>query len=706
MDDAQTSSAVVTDASKEPGSSRQEQSIIIQENEPMESAHTGTTVSNCDATMSCSQQKDKKDSLPTQEEQELSMPCIDEATADTPALVMDNDEEVQPISNVEHQVLSNQAISQFTEQPEPIQEPQISADPSIQMTGGRQESHMDDAVNSDSTSYHLLNSLKISAQLYSQKKKARRLIPTQRKVERIMNPMNSSNSFNQNGSLSTRSVKTEQQHHMSYHNEYLPTNRRNLEQDLLIKSSETNNYEQRANSRTIRTSTPSIGQNSIISSTSLCQTSKIPQQKQTERQLLYQQDSQRQPQRLKRRINISIKPKSNRQTPYPQVTNKTLSPILSKVLNSVRRTLSSTRNQYLQNEQQFQENHGDRELVNKNHLRQIDNTSQTDEVMEEKTSSGNPGANSDSDAATDNEVNSHHEMPSDEACIERTNNFYGPGIPSGSSSAVRSIASQNSPNNQRHFKLVLEQQMLDNFAALFTQMESTLRYTTDMYNTLRGSILDAAKAFKKLLLAVKEFNSMQNSATNSSSSRNQREDVSQCPEERHNNISAPSTSSNTKRHSKEVANNAPKKKRKLWRFVLPPEYDPHDTRWTLKYRNNLLGLVEITPQSGVYVSYGDLKYCQHVSIDCKSLARRLLEAIFNRNALSVCLSMSELAQASDNVRSNTRPKLDVHAVTVLLNFVIEHGLQHGWNTDLQPILNTLHSKIKELRFKYGVMVEC
>ncbi|CAG9568013.1 unnamed protein product [Danaus chrysippus] len=316
MDDAQTSSAVVTDASEEPGSSRQEQSIIIQENEPMESAHTGTTVSNCDATMSSSQQKDKKDSLPTQEEKELSMPCIHEVTADKPALVMDNDEEVQPISNVEHQVLSNQAISQFTEQPEPIQEPQISADASTQMTGSRLESHMD---------YDLLNSLNISAQLYSQMNKARRLIPTQRMVERIMSPMNSSNSFNQNGSLSTRSVPTEQQHHMSYHNEYLPTNGR----DSLIKSSETNNYEQRANSRTIRMSTSSIGQNSIISSTSLYQTSEIPQQRQTERQLPSQQDSQRQPQRLKRRINISIKPKSNRQTPYPQVTKKTLSPILS-----------------------------------------------------------------------------------------------------------------------------------------------------------------------------------------------------------------------------------------------------------------------------------------------------------------------------------------------------------------------------------------
>ncbi|CAH0725440.1 unnamed protein product, partial [Brenthis ino] len=144
--------------------------------------------------------------------------------------------------------------------------------------------------------------------------------------------------------------------------------------------------------------------------------------------------------------------------------------------------------------------------------------------------------------------------------------------------------------------------------------------------------------------------------------------------------------------------NAEKKHKNLWRFILPPEYDPHDTRWTLKYPQHLPGLVELMPQTGIYVSCGDLKYCQLVSKDCKSLARRLLTEVFNRKALSVCLSMSEKAQDSNNVGSNVRPGLDDHASIVLLNFVLDHGLQHGWNTDLQPILNTLHSKIQEIRF--------
>ncbi|CAH2096400.1 unnamed protein product [Euphydryas editha] len=278
---------------------------------------------------------------------------------------------------------------------------------------------------------------------------------------------------------------------------------------------------------------------------------------------------------------------------------------------------TATDNQYLQNEQQFQGNHSERALVNENHLSEIDNTLETDEWMKEETPSAHHGANSDSDTVIDHEVTSDHEMSADEAPIEITNNFYGHEITSGSSSADRPIAAQNSTNHQTHSRVVLMQQMLDNFDTLFIQMGSTYRDTTDMYNTLRSLMLDTAQTYKKLI-----------------------------------------------------------------------------------------GLVELMPQSGVYVSYGDLKYSQQVSKDCKSLAKRLLSEIFNRNALSVCLSMTERAQTPDNIGYNIRPELDVNACTVLLNFVIEHGLQRGWNTDLQPILSTLHSKIKEIRFKYGVVVQC
>ncbi|OWR45208.1 hypothetical protein KGM_212001 [Danaus plexippus plexippus] len=655
-DAAQSSSALVTDANAEPGSSRQEQSIFAQGNQPIESAETETTTSDSNGTSSSSQRKHEnlQESLPIQEQQDLSTPYIDVATPDTPALVIDDDEKVQPNSIVKQQVPSNQAISQFTEQPEPIREPQISVAPSIEMTSNNQGSRIDEVLNKGPTSHHLLNSPKISAQLYRQMKEARRLIPTQKPVERnlAIAEQNSSNLMDQNGSLSMRSVPTQQQYHTSsYQNQYLPTNRK-FEQNLLRKSAESNNYEQRPHSRTIRMSTPSIGQNSIVPSSPLYQISKLPQQRQSQPS---QQDSQRQPQKPKIYISISDEPKS-RQAPILQVTKETLSPILKKVLNSVRQALSTTHNQYLQNEQQFQGNHSERALVNENHLSEIDNTLQTDEWMEEETPSAHHGANSDSDISTDHEVISDHEMSADEAPIERTNNFYGPGITSGKSCTDRPIAAENSTNHQTHSKVVLEQQMLDNFATLFTQMGSTLRYTTDMYNTLRSSILDTAQTYKKLLGAVEQLNSTQNLISNKSFSINLKPEVRRFPKKRHTEVTA--------------------------------------------------RLVELMPQSAVYVSYGDLKYCQQVSKDCKSLALRLLSAVFNRKALSVCLSIAERAQASDNVRSNARPELDDHAATVLLNFVLDHGLQRGWNTDLRPILSTLHSKIQEIRFKYGVVVEC
>ncbi|CAF4932948.1 unnamed protein product [Pieris macdunnoughi] len=91
----------------------------------------------------------------------------------------------------------------------------------------------------------------------------------------------------------------------------------------------------------------------------------------------------------------------------------------------------------------------------------------------------------------------------------------------------------------------------------------------------------------------------------------------------HSKVTASASSSNQDQHRNNVANKTPENS-KLYRFVLPPEYDADDTRWTLKYRKNLPGLVELMPQSGVYVSSGYLNYCQQVSKDCKSLAPRLL----------------------------------------------------------------------------------
>ncbi|CAG4935646.1 unnamed protein product [Colias eurytheme] len=266
-------------------------------------------------------------------------------------------------------------------------------------------------------------------------------------------------------------------------------------------------------------------------------------------------------------------------------------------------------------------------------------------------------------------------------------------------------AANNARSREMNLKFILEQQMLYNFDTLFTQMYSTVEHTTDMYNTLRLFIHDTAKMYKKVLGAVEEFNT----AGNAFPSSNPILDVEHLvlAEERRTTLSASASFSNQDQHSNDVANKTPEKNHmKLFRFVLPPEYDAYDSRWTLKYPTYLPGLVELVPESHVYVNYDELKYCQQVSKDCPSLARRLLTEVFTRNALSVCSSMSETAKASNSVGSNIRPDLDDHACSVLLNFVIEHGLQRGWNTSLKPIMDMLHSKTQEIRFHFGIMVEC
>ncbi|AEE09526.1 conserved hypothetical protein [Cotesia vestalis bracovirus] len=705
LDDvAQSSSAVVTDANTEPGSSRQEQSIIAQDNQPMESAQTETTASDSNGTARSSQQNKEnlQQSLPIQEQQQSSIPSID---VNTPILVIDDDEGVRPTSIKEQRLPSNQAISQFTKQPESIREPQIVAAPSIEINqkldekqirlvniernldiAAQNRSNLMDQTRMLSTrsvkkqsSLITQNQLQDDTQLHEMSsgscRKSTALLRNMAMSPQQINDVSRMN-LNRSQNVSTvdpRIIDIEDRHRslpnqqhsptQSFQNQYITTNQNNFEQDLLRKSAESNNYKQRQ-------SQPS------------------------------QQDSQRQSRKPKIPIGISTKPKNNQQTPTHQVTKETLSPILTKVLNSLRQALSTTHSQYLLNDQQFQGNHTERAPVNENHLNEIDNTMQTDTWVEEETPSVHHGANSNSETVSDHEGISDHEMSTDEAPIERTNNFDSTGISSGSSYADRPIAAQNSTIHQTHSKVVLEQQMLDNFAELFTQMGSTLRYTCDMYNTLRSSILETAKTYKKLLGAVEQFNSTQNPAGSESFSINLK------PGKRQTEVTASTSSSTQNQQSNDDANKTPKKKHNSWRIVLPPDYDPHDTRWTLKYRTNLPGLAELMPQTGVYVSYGDLIYCQQVSKDCKSLALRLLTAVFNRKALSVCLSMTEKVQAPDDVGSNIRPELDDHACSALLNFVVELGLQRGWNTDLQPILSTLHSKIQEIRSKYGVVVQC
>nr|CCQ19222.1 BEN domain protein [Cotesia sesamiae Kitale bracovirus] len=139
-------------------------------------------------------------------------------------------------------------------------------------------------------------------------------------------------------------------------------------------------------------------------------------------------------------------------------------------------------------------------------------------------------------------------------------------------------------------------------------------------------------------------------------------------------------------------------------FVLPPEYDPHDTRWTLKYRENdpKLNLVELVPGSSVFINSLRLAHCKLSAKESKELARMLLVEVFSQSALSVCSLTGVRANAFDVSGTNVRPGLDEKARITILAFVKEHALEKNWGPfDSQSVVNTLRSKIQDLRGKHG-----
>ncbi|CAD6243669.1 GSCOCT00013098001.2-RA-CDS [Cotesia congregata] len=139
-------------------------------------------------------------------------------------------------------------------------------------------------------------------------------------------------------------------------------------------------------------------------------------------------------------------------------------------------------------------------------------------------------------------------------------------------------------------------------------------------------------------------------------------------------------------------------------FVLPPEYDPHDTKWTLKYRENdpQLNLVELVSGSNVFINSIKLAHCMRSARDSKALARKLLEEIFTPSALSVCSLTGVRANAFDISGENVRPGLDANARMAILTFVEKHALKKKWGAfDSQSVINTLRSKIQDIRAKHA-----
>ncbi|XP_059062748.1 uncharacterized protein LOC131855487 [Achroia grisella] len=250
-------------------------------------------------------------------------------------------------------------------------------------------------------------------------------------------------------------------------------------------------------------------------------------------------------------------------------------------------------------------------------------------------------------------------------------------------------------------KAMLEQQMLDSFATLFKSMGSTISNTCDIFNDIHTSMPKSREMYQKLLDYFNKFNIIENSVN----------DITETNTTPDQNITIESQNKvdKIKKSNNNVGNkvtkiNEPKKKyaRQRHSFILPPEYDPKDTKWTLKYRKRVTGVVELVPNSGIYVNALGLANCKQKSEDCKTLARMLLSEVYSRNALSVCSITGKKPNAYENRNDNVRPGLNEYAKMALLTYVEDYGRRKNWPLfDEHTILSTIRSRIQKIRMLYG-----
>ncbi|KAG8039457.1 hypothetical protein G9C98_008100 [Cotesia typhae] len=95
-------------------------------------------------------------------------------------------------------------------------------------------------------------------------------------------------------------------------------------------------------------------------------------------------------------------------------------------------------------------------------------------------------------------------------------------------------------------------------------------------------------------------------------------------------------------------------------------------RWTLKHHEWAPGLVELFPNTGVYIKDSELNFCLRRSIRCTQLTRLLMKHIFTESALNKCRYVKKKQRGYNSLR------LDSGAVTAIINFVQTYGYRHNW----------------------------
>nr|XP_021193823.2 putative uncharacterized protein DDB_G0274405 [Helicoverpa armigera] len=127
-----------------------------------------------------------------------------------------------------------------------------------------------------------------------------------------------------------------------------------------------------------------------------------------------------------------------------------------------------------------------------------------------------------------------------------------------------------------------------------------------------------------------------------------------------------------------------------------------DTKWTLRHLNPSRELVELIPNSHVFIDRMYLMGCEINFNNPIKFARGLLQGIFNEEALQNCtLSGSNRGKKrSSNNEQLMRAGLDSHAVDVLIEYVKLHCLKRDWQPiNRNELLSSLRSKLIEIRNK-------
>ncbi|XP_044591653.1 uncharacterized protein LOC123269844 isoform X1 [Cotesia glomerata] len=306
--------------------------------------------------------------------------------------------------------------------------------------------------------------------------------------------------------------------------------------------------------------------------------------------------------------------------------------------------------------------------------RAVESVCQTDEWLEKEEGSLYQETSSDFENTTDNEIESENEV--DEV------------VPEANQATL--IAEQNLTQENQHEQsgIIIEPDTLHIIGTLFTQMGANLSLTRDIFNGLRNSLLVCAQTYKTLLGKVDKLNSIEPLQNSASPPNNVISQVTQEIPAGDNDNTTSVDNATTSIHEQRGT------------FSLPPEYDPNDTKWTLKYRENKRGLVELIPRTGVYVKRKELKRIIRESNDGRMLARLLLTEVFNQNALRVCSWTGGKAKAFNSANIDVRPGLDENARMVLLTFVEQHGKKCGWSmANTSAVMSTIRTKINDIRAK-------